>query len=186
MRAKEDKFVSLMQGETMREELEYARIKVDSDIFDKTEGLPIAAYVDYDFFKIVGSVAAGDRFHSATTYMDIIKWDEKTITRKVPASRRSANGFQFDSTVGIYNSNFLRKDGDWGEVAVKEEKENAQKDPELANQNLIPIVRWVIDQKNDKVVPSDKTKYMTYKNEESNSEESKSEESTSEESTSGD
>lgn len=146
-----DKFVQRMNGRTLREELQLAGILVDDDIFKETDGLPFASIVgyDYDVYAKSTSQTARDRVY-AKSYVNMIKWDEKVVTKLVPAAQRIVRTRISDVT---WRDDWLKKNGKgiggmeaaayWADQLEK--YKDSYSNQELGDENLIPIVRWVLE-----------------------------------------
>ncbi len=143
-----DTFTKRMQGRTLREELELAGIQMDEDTMKNTEGLPFASSVIYaPEFRVSGT---GTGIHNdlesiiATTYMNLIKWDEKSPTKFVEAATRKVRVCSKE-----YKNDWLAKGktGIGGKSAAEfcAEEEEQYPNLKLGNKNVIKIVRWVID-----------------------------------------
>lgn len=151
--ASAEKFVKRMNGRTLREELELAGIITDDGIYEKTEGLPFASIITYSEEKSgIGSsltLSSERPITEATTYMNIIKWDDKTLTKLVPASTRRVYTSHWDEVNKAWHENWLKSNrtGIAGMSAAEFCKQQEAEFPEmkLGNKNLIPIVRWVIE-----------------------------------------
>ncbi len=156
--ANADQFVKRMNGRTLREELQLAGIKVDDDIYENTEGLPFASMVSYGSKSLNHG---GSYFIEAKTYMNIIKWDDKYITKLVPAASRTVRRFtgnEFgysalqDDLDAVWEHDWLKEGkkgiGNYSE-AVYFFRKQADRFDGVGDKNLIPIVRWVIDTPGD-------------------------------------
>ncbi len=156
--ANADQFVKRMNGRTLREELQLAGIQVDDDIYETTEGLPFASMVSYGSKTLNNG---GSYFIEAKTYMNIIKWDDKYITKLVPAASRTVRRFvrnefgysaQEDDLDSVWEHDWLREGKTGiGDYYTAESFFNEQKKrfDGVGDKNLIPIVRWVIDTPGD-------------------------------------
>ena len=152
-----DLFVQRMGGRTLREELELAGIQVDKDIYKNTEGLPFSSEVSYSHpLNEYGILIPG--YIEAKTYMNIIKWDDKNITKNVPVAARTVQTSEYRD---YYSGSTWDKD--WCRDWLKEGKigignyhsaadffyEQSKHYKGTGEKNLIPIVRWEIDTPGD-------------------------------------
>ena len=149
--ASAEKFVKRMNGRTLREEIELAGIPVDKDIFEKTEGLPLSSTIVYSQQNRPGSGISLDSDYDiteATTYMNMVKWDDKYMTKLVPASTRRVYTAHWDEINKKWHNDWCssNKTGIGGMTAAEycKYQEETYPDMKLGNKNLIPIVRWVI------------------------------------------
>lgn len=177
--ANRDEFVSRMQGRSLREELELAGIKIDEKTFKETPGLPFSSTIVYTMHRpeMWSGKPRNDQYCNglATTYMDIIKWDDNKLTREVAAAQRETEVYSIDEKY----TDWLRdgKTGVWGyksagEYDVKNIEMHTEEwcksnnsaydslDDNYGNRNLIPIVRWIIETPDDTGMSPDRDKYM--------------------------
>ena len=133
-------------------------IQVDDDIYETTEGLPFASMVSYGSKTLDHG---GRYFIEAKTYMNIIKWDDKYITKLVPAASRTVRRFtgnEFgysalqDDLDSVWEHDWLREGktgiGDYYDASAFFNEQKKRFDG-VGDKNLIPIVRWVIDTPGD-------------------------------------
>ncbi len=163
------RFIQLMGGRTLKEELESAGIHLDDSVYENTPGLPFASRVVYSTESIVGMLHDEGRTGyawNADTYMDILKWNDKKLTQNVHAARRQSvvseiNNPEAGNFLGDNETN--ENIGQW--ILDRDEKWRTSGEKyfdNVGNHNLIPIVRWVIEKPGEGGTNPDRTRYMTY------------------------